>query len=177
MHKVPPPDGARAVYCECGRGFDPWRTIGGQVEGETAGANGDAVESYDYRRECDLGFDGAIRAVEESLSRHGFAVRTVHDIQATLAAKGFRIKPIRIYEVDGPRDPSTERRAGSSTVDPRLEKLMPCRVNIYEDDTGRIVVTILRPTLLCRVFPEEDLGEAAAALERVLIAVLDEAVP
>jgi uncharacterized protein (DUF302 family) len=147
------------------------------MEDGTAGTQHGATESYDYRRECDLDFAGAIDAVERSLSRHGFAVRTVHDIQATLAAKGFRIKPIRIYEVDGPRDATTERRPGASPVDPRLQKLMPCRVNIYEDDTGHIVVTILRPTLLCRVFPEEDLEDAAAALERVLIAVLDEAVP
>ncbi|HEX9094035.1 MAG TPA: DUF302 domain-containing protein, partial [Coriobacteriia bacterium] len=67
----------------------------------------DRGAGYDYRRDCSSGFDEAVVAVEESLSRHGFTVRTVHDIQATLAAKGFRIRPIRIYEVVGPRDPGS----------------------------------------------------------------------
>jgi uncharacterized protein (DUF302 family) len=132
-----------------------------------------AVPDYDYRRECSMDFLRAVEAVEGSLSRHGFSVRTVHDIQATLAAKGFRVNAIRIYEVDAPGDPAaqTTTAAGGS----KLAKLMPCRVNVFEDG-GHVVVTVLRPTLLCRVFPDEDLDDAAHALERVLVAVVDEAV-
>lgn len=131
------------------------------------------LPAYDYRRECSMDFPRAVKAVEGSLSRHGFAVRTVHDIQATLAAKGFRVNAIRIYEVDAPGDPAalTKIAAGES----KLEKLMPCRVNVFED-AGHVIVTVLRPTLLCRVFPEEHLEDAASALERVLVAVVDEAV-
>jgi hypothetical protein len=44
------------------------------------------------------------------------------------------------------------------------------------EDAGRVVVTVLRPTILCRVFPDEQLDDAASALERVLVAVVDEAV-
>jgi uncharacterized protein (DUF302 family) len=127
---------------------------------------------YDYRRECRCGFDDAVASVEAALARHGFAIKVVHDIQATLAAKGFSIKPIRIYEVDGPRVPAMEPSEGQEE---RLARLMPCRVNVFVDDGG-VVVTALRPTLLCRVFPEERLDDIAIALERVLIAVVDEAV-
>lgn len=124
---------------------------------------------YDYRRECALDFDETVAAVEDAIARHGFTVRSVHDIQATLAAKGFRIKPIRMYEVVGPRDP------GFAETDARLARLMPCRINVFEEE-GSVVVTALRPSLLCRVFPEDDLDEPAAALERVLVAVVDDSV-
>lgn len=124
---------------------------------------------YDYRRECPLDFDETVAAVEDAIARHGFSIRSVHDIQATLAAKGFRIKPIRMYEVVGPRDPD------SSGPDPRLARLMPCRINVFEEE-GSVVVTVLRPSLLCRVFPEDELDEPAAALERVLVALVNDSV-
>ncbi|HEX9092370.1 MAG TPA: DUF302 domain-containing protein, partial [Coriobacteriia bacterium] len=62
-----------------------------------------------------------------------------------------------------------------SVADPRLARLMPCRINVFEDEGG-VVITALRPSLLCQVFPEELLEEPAAALERVLVAVVDEAI-
>jgi uncharacterized protein (DUF302 family) len=130
---------------------------------------------YDYRRECSCGFDEAVELVEAALGRHGFTIRIMHDIQATLASKGFHIKPIRIYEVEGPGDPNASVGAQPESSESRLMRLMPCRINVFaEGDT--VVVTALRPTLLCRVFPEEELDEVAGALERVLVAVVDEAV-
>lgn len=125
---------------------------------------------YDYRRESNGDFDTAVKAVEEALARHGFSILVVHDIQATLASKGFRIKPIRIYEVDASGRPSLRKDAAGK----RLASLMPCRVNVFVEEE-RVVVTALRPTLLCRVFPEERFDDAAAALESVLVAVVDEA--
>jgi uncharacterized protein (DUF302 family) len=135
----------------------------------------EAGGGYDYRRECACDFDEAIALVEAALGRHGFTVRIMHDIQATLASKGFHIKPIRIYEVEGPGDPTGSVDSGPESAEARLMRLMPCRINVFvEGDV--VVVTALRPTLLCRVFPEEDLDEVAGALERVLVAVVDEAV-
>jgi uncharacterized protein (DUF302 family) len=81
------------------------------------------LPGYDYRRECSMDFPRAVEAVEGSLSRHGFSVRTVHDIQATLASKGFRVNAIRIYEVDAPGDPAAQ--ADTAAADSKLAKLMP----------------------------------------------------
>lgn len=134
----------------------------------------DGSFGYDYRRECRCGFDDAVASVEAALGRHGFSVSAMHDIQATLAAKGFAIKPIRIYEVMGQGDPAARSDDREDAGESRLTRLMPCRINVFvEDET--VVVTALRPTLLCRVFPEDDLAELAAALERVLVAVVDDA--
>jgi uncharacterized protein (DUF302 family) len=137
--------------------------------------NGGGVAGYDYRRESSGSFDDSVAAVEAALGRHGFTVSAMHDIQATLASKGFAIKPIRIYEVNGPRDPAWVGQDAESPVGSKLGRLMPCRINVFVEDEV-VVVTALRPTLLCRVFPEEDLDDVAAALERVLVAVVDEAV-
>ncbi|MDO8915616.1 MAG: DUF302 domain-containing protein [Coriobacteriia bacterium] len=134
----------------------------------------DGALGYDYRRVCACGFDEAVASVEAALGRHGFAVSAMHDIQATLAAKGFAIQPIRIYEVRGQSPASGSAGTLEDETGSRLARLMPCRINIFVEDES-VVVTALRPTLLCKVFPEEDLGEIAAAIERVLVAVVDEA--
>jgi uncharacterized protein (DUF302 family) len=137
--------------------------------------NDGGVAGYDYRRRSSHEFSAAVTAVEAALARHGFTVSSMHDIQATLAAKGFAINPIRIYEVRGPGDPDAGE-AADRVAGARLARLMPCRVNVFVDVDDAVVVTALRPTLLCRVFPEEALDEMAAALERVLVAVVDESV-
>lgn len=135
----------------------------------------DPDDGYDYRRVCACDFEHAVAAVESALSRHGFSVRVMHDIQATLAAKGFHIRPIRIYEVDGPGDPATSGEGGmEASAAERVQRLMPCRINVFTEEDA-VVLTVLRPTLLCRVFPEDDLDDVAVALERVLVAVIDEA--
>ncbi len=144
-----------------------------------AGRSGrqDAQLEYDYRKESPRRFEDAVGAVEESFSRHGFSVRLVHDLKAALAAKGFTIRPIRIYELEG--TPALVVRvltsAGLRADDERVSRLMPCRVNVFEED-DRTVVTALRPTILARVFPESELEAPAAILENELVGVVDEAV-
>lgn len=132
---------------------------------------GEAPE-YDYRRETARRFDDAVTGVEAAIAQAGFSVRVVHDIQATLAAKGFRVRPIRIYEIDSTPELAATLCAGRAPCD--IELLMPCRVNVFEEH-GRTVITALRPTVLCRVFPEDGLDDVAEVLERLLLTVVDAA--
>lgn len=127
---------------------------------------------YDYRRESTCEFDDAVSAVEQALTAHGFVVRVMHDIQATLAAKGFRVRPIRIYEIEG--TPETIAMLCGDTPPCRADRLMPCRINVFVEDEST-VITALRPTLLCRMFPEASLEEQAARLEDLLLRVVDDA--
>ncbi len=147
-----------------------------EAGGATSPSEGAAVE-YDYRRESPGTFGEAVLAVERSIALHGFAVRTIHDIQATLAAKGFQIKPIRIYEIEG--SPAAFAAAGVPGIwpsgDSRFATLMPCRINVFMEG-DRVVITALRPTLLCQVYPDAGLGALAEAVERRVIEIVDDAV-
>lgn len=131
---------------------------------------------YSYRRVGSRGFAETVGAVELSIRAHGFAVASMHDLQATLAAKGFTIEPLRIYEIEGRRP-----LLGDGMAEPghrgheKLELLMPCRVNVFEE-SGEVVVSAVRPTLLCRVFPEEELEEVARAVEAIVVELVDQAV-
>jgi uncharacterized protein (DUF302 family) len=136
-----------------------------------------AAVAYDYRRETPMTFGETVLAVERSIALHGFAVRTIHDIQATLAAKGFQIKPIRIYEIEG--SAAAFASAGVPGLwpsgDSRFATLMPCRVNVFMEGE-KVVVTALRPTLLCQVYPDAGLDGLAEAVEKAVIQIVDDAV-
>ncbi len=136
-----------------------------------------APVEYDYRRETSITFGEAALAVERSIALHGFAVRAIHDIQATLAAKGFQIKPIRIYEVEG--SPAAFASVGVPGIwpsgDSRFATLMPCRINVFVEGDA-VAVTALRPTLLCQVYPDAGLDALAEAVEACVIEIVDDAV-
>ncbi|MDO8964990.1 MAG: DUF302 domain-containing protein [Coriobacteriia bacterium] len=138
----------------------------------TGGAGSVGSPEYDYRRESARTFEDAVAAVEREILAQGFSVRVVHDIQATLAAKGFRVKPIRIYEVDG--TPAIVESLCADSPECPIERLMPCRINVFVEH-GSTVITVLRPTLLCRVFPEARLDSVARGLEALLLGVVDSA--
>jgi uncharacterized protein (DUF302 family) len=119
---------------------------------------------YAYRRVTTSPFGQTVEAVESAARSHGFVVLESHDIQASLAAKGFQIRPLVIVELDPPEGEKDELVA----------LLLPCRLNIYEED-GEVAVAALRPSLFRAVYPERDLEDAAARLEQAVIAVVDEA--
>jgi len=119
---------------------------------------------YAYKRLTDAPLADVVRGVVGSAARQGFVVLESHDIQAALAAKGFPIRPLVIVEL-GPAE---------GEKDELVALLLPCRLNIYEED-GLVAVAALRPSLFRAVYPERDLEEAARRLEDAIISVVDEA--
>jgi uncharacterized protein (DUF302 family) len=119
---------------------------------------------YAYKRLTKAPLPSVVSAVVSAAARRGFVVEETHDIQAALAAKGFSIRPLIIVEF-GPAD---------GEKDSLVALLLPCRLNIYEED-GRVAVAALRPSLFRAIYPESDLEEAALGLEHAIIAIVDEA--
>lgn len=120
---------------------------------------------YTYRRVAAGDFEATRKAVSEAVASHGFEVRHVHDLQATLAAKGFPIQPLCIFELWLP-DPDEERtRAG------RL--LMPCRLHVFVEE-DEVCVAVIRPTLAALMFPEVDFGGLDERLETSMVDLVDE---
>jgi uncharacterized protein (DUF302 family) len=119
---------------------------------------------FAYKRESTAGFADTMVAVERAARGHGFTVRHSYDIRAALAAKGFPIRPLVIFEIAPAED----------ELDDAVTLLMPCRIHVYEEGEA-IVVAALRPTLFREVFPEHDLDAIAQRVEREIIEVVDAA--
>lgn len=119
---------------------------------------------YAYKRVAPREFAQTLIDVERSVKRCGFVVEHSYDIGAALAAKGFPIRPLMIYEV-----------APAEAVDDPVTLIMPCRINVFEED-GTVTVSALRPSVFVAVFPEHDLAEIAMAYEGRIIDIVDGAV-
>lgn len=116
-----------------------------------------ATEDFTYRRECTRSFPDAVEAVERSVRLHGFAVVRRHDLQATLAAKGFEIQPLTILDV---------------AIGEGDEHL--CKLHVYAEGDA-VWVTAIRPTVLWNVI--EPATEAVSCkAESTVVAVVDDAV-
>jgi uncharacterized protein (DUF302 family) len=119
---------------------------------------------FAYKKRAAADFEQTIEAVERVARDHGFAVRHSYDITAALAAKGFPIRPLVIFEIVPEED----------ALDDAVALIMPCRIHVYEE-SAEVVVAALRPTLFSAVFPEHDLDAIAQRVEREMIEVVDAA--
>ncbi len=116
-----------------------------------------------YDRSCHMTFSDSVEAVERLARSHGFIVERSHDLQATLASKGFRIQALRIYELHfaGEEPPFVG-------VDGEFRR---CRMRVYvEGDT--VFVSVIRPMSLLE--PGDDLAACAREVERRVTNLVDE---
>jgi uncharacterized protein (DUF302 family) len=111
----------------------------------------------------------AVAAVIELTAAHGFRVQFVHDVQETLAEKGFARDPLTIVEMCNAKFASEVLAA-----DPKIGLMLPCPIMVYVED-GRTLISTMRPTLIGGFFPEAGIADTAAEVEQVLFAVVDEA--
>lgn len=124
-----------------------------------------AVE-YSYRRVATNEFERIREAVEREAPLHGFAIAGVHDLQATLASKGFPIQPLCIYELVLDSDLSDQEGAALLT---------PCRLHVYVEG-GEVWVGAIRPTLIALMFPEARIEDLACRVEERMVGLVDSAV-
>ncbi|GAB4275476.1 MAG: hypothetical protein Kow0056_05080 [Coriobacteriia bacterium] len=125
---------------------------------------------YALKRSTDADFERTAEAVEEALEAHGFAIVGVNDIHLTVAAKGFRVQPVRVYEV---RDAEGLREFQATRRLPRAA-LASGRVSVFVEG-DEVYVAALRPAVVSQMFPEAGLDEEAKRVEERLVEALNEA--
>lgn len=101
---------------------------------------------------------------------NGFRTLAVHDVQQTLAEKGFERGPMRIVEICNAAFAHEALQRDMSVA-----LFMPCRFTVYRDETASIV-SLARPSMIARLLPHTDLGAMALEIEEKLIQVMKEAV-
>lgn len=109
--------------------------------------------------------------LREAAQRHKFGVLHVHDLAATLKAKGIDLgHECRVYNVCNPQAASEALRS-----DPKIAAVLPCRIAVTSDPSGTTVSTV-RPTDLLRATGLAGVEQIASEIEREIVAIIDEAV-
>ncbi|UCD64771.1 MAG: DUF302 domain-containing protein [Candidatus Zixiibacteriota bacterium] len=128
------------------------------------------MEDPAYRLESDKPFDSVVESIEKETAGHNFRVLHVHDVQATLAEKGFERGPLKIIEVC---NAGFAHRALDKENNVAL--FMPCKFVVGTEGI-RTVVTLARPVMIAEMLPDAGLDELAAEVESTLRKVMEASV-
>jgi uncharacterized protein (DUF302 family) len=126
------------------------------------------MENFDYTVETNKTFDEAVSAIEAKSKEKGFGVLHIHDVKATLAAKGFDREPLKIIEICNAKYASQVL-----TKDIKISLMLPCPISVYVEG-GKTYISTLRPKVISDFYPRADIQSMAEEVDRVVLSIVDE---
>ncbi len=123
-----------------------------------------------YELKSDKSFDEVVANIERLAPENNFRVLAVHDVQGTLAEKGFERGPLKIIEICNAGFADKALKA-----DINVSLFMPCRFSVTVVD-GQTIAKLSPPTLIASFLPDSGLEELAQEVEDTLKKVMQEAV-
>lgn len=110
-------------------------------------------------------------ALDARLKAHKLGTLHVHDVRATLEAKGVSFAtPLVIMDIC---NPGYARRVLDATRN-RIAPLLPCSIALWQEGT-EVVIRLVRPSALARFFPATpELDSIAAEVEAGVLAAIAE---
>ncbi len=126
------------------------------------------MDNQIYKGTASKSFDETVEQIKEQAASHSFRVLHIHDVMATLGEKGFEIKPLKIIEICNAKYANTALQE-----DITVSLLMPCRINVYENENGEVIISMIRPTHLSKTFENPHLEDFATQVENDLIKIIE----
>ena len=124
---------------------------------------------FDYTVTTTKKFNATSRRVQAEIVRAGLRVLHVHDVQKTLGEKGFVREPFHIIEFCNAQLADDFLKA-----DIKIGLCMQCKINVYVTD-GQTYISGLRPIVLAQFFPQADLGAGPAAIDSLIVTIINNA--
>ncbi|MFQ5452957.1 MAG: DUF302 domain-containing protein [Candidatus Zixiibacteriota bacterium] len=128
------------------------------------------MKNLAYRLETDKAFTTVVEHIEKESVNNQFRVLHVHDVQATLAEKGFERGPLKIIEVC---NSGFAHKALNKDINVSL--FMPCRFSVFTEN-DKTIVTLAKPSMISEMLPDSGLTELASDVEKTLIKVMENSV-
>lgn len=115
--------------------------------------------------------EAASQALEEAVKANGFGVLHVHDLHATLNAKGVPFdRACKVFEVCNPK-----KAAAVLENDMALNMALPCRISVWQDQ-GQTFIGMINPSAVLSMFSQAPaLLEVARDVEETTKRIIDQA--
>ncbi|WP_456415381.1 c-type cytochrome [Thiolapillus sp.] len=133
------------------------------------------------------------KGLEEWVGKPAYVMESPYDLETTvenvkqaLAGANFRIFPQRYLEQGLTDEFSMNTRQVSIrfcnfkelyhllNIDPRLGTVLPCRINVLEQD-GKVLVISANVAQLATLFNNQELSEVGVLMEEIILTVMEEA--
>lgn len=125
--------------------------------------------NLDYTVESGRPFDAVVADVERVTAEKMFRVLHIHDVQATLAEKGFALGPLKIIEICNGKFAHE-----ALNKDMRVSIFLPCKINVYTEG-GKTIIKAMRPLAIREMLPDSGLDAVAEGVDRIVIEIVDRA--
>ncbi len=100
--------------------------------------------------ESQFGFDETVEFVTASATKHGWQVPKIYDLQASLVKAGHddmtRVKVLSLCQ------PDHAYGVLHHDENKKITAIMPCRVGVYEDASGKVYISEMNMGLMSRMF-------------------------
>ena len=127
-------------------------------------------EDLAYTLVTDKPFDEVVAALETKSPENQFRVLHVHNVQQTLAEKGFQRGPLKIIEVC---NAGFAHKALAQDV--LVALFMPCKFSVWTEGS-KTHVSLGRPSMISAMLPQAKLESLANDVETTLKRVMQESV-
>ena len=124
---------------------------------------------FDYTKATAKTFDEAVQSVQDEISKVGMRVLYVHDVEKTLADKGFQREPFKIVEFCNAKFANE-----FLNIDIKIGLCLPCKINVYTKD-GQTFISGMRPIVLPQFFPQANLGERPKEIDQIIQNIINNA--
>ncbi len=124
---------------------------------------------FDYTIITTKTFDEAVLNVQDEIVKAGLRVLYVHDVQKTLAEKGFQREPFKIVEFCNAKFANE-----FLNIDIKIGLCLPCKINVYTKNE-QTVISGLRPIVLPQFFPHANLGERPKEIDQIIQNIINNA--
>jgi len=127
------------------------------------------IMEFDYTVTTTKNFDETVRNVQKEIAKAGLRVLYIHDVQKTLAEKGFKIEHFKIIEFCNAKFANEFLKA-----DIKIGLCIPCKINVYIKDS-QTFISGMRPIILPQFFPQADLGERPKEIDQIIQNIINNA--
>ena len=124
---------------------------------------------FDYTTTAKKTFDEAVLSVQDEIVKAGMRVLYIHDVQETLAEKGFQRESFKIIEFC-----SAKFANEFLDKDIKIGLCLPCKINVYVKD-GQTFISGMRPIILSQFFPHAGLGERPKEIDQIIRNIINNA--
>ena len=128
------------------------------------------IEKFVHKIETDKPFEDVVQAIEINATDNQFRVLHTHNVQETLAEKGFEIRPLKIMEIC-----NSGFAYKALGLDANVSLFMPCKYVVAQQDNN-VKVTLLKPSMIAEFINGDELRDLASEVETKLIKIMEDSV-
>jgi uncharacterized protein (DUF302 family) len=123
-----------------------------------------------YMKESGKPIDKVCNDLQQAAAKNQFGILGVIDLKEKIAAKGVKFGPqCRIIELCNPVQAREVLEANMT-----ISTALPCRISVYQEQ-GKVKVATLRPTVLLKLFDNQELEPVAHNVKNAIVRIIDEA--